>query len=79
MSIDEFLKKCKEKNLDPVVVLAIAIQQVFNDYEKALEKDNEKNKLLAEAKGLFAVANFEWGEDARKADELYNKIKKVLT
>ena len=79
MSIDEFLKKCKGKNLNPVEVLAKAIQQVFNDYEKALKKDNEKNKLLAEAKDLLAVANFEWGEDARKANELYNKIKEVLT
>lgn len=56
-----------------------AIHQVFNDYEKRLKKDNEKNKLLAEAKDILAVANFEWSEDAWKADKLYDKIEKILT
>lgn len=79
MSIDAFLKKCKERNLDPAKVITNALDQVFNDYEKAIKKDNEKNQLLAEAKDLLAVANFEWSEDAQKANELYKKIKEVLT
>lgn len=46
---------------------------------KQLEKEKEDLKqLLRECKFILAAAEFKWRDEAKQADELYDKIKKAL-